>query len=465
MTPARGGHWSRIAHTGRLSRLSAISAAGARMALRKFASSLQAAVSPRQRREAIREAARRKSSEDLTATLAAMKGLAAKLGQMASYLDESLPQATREALEQLQADMPAMAPEVAARVVTESLGRHPAKLFAKWEPEPFAAASIGQVHRAETRSGIQVAVKVQYPGISGALDADLSNASFLFHAIKFVFPTLDPQPILEELYARLSEEIDYSIEAANQQLFADHYRGHPFIAIPSVVHELSSDRVLTTEMASGARFSEMLSWSPEERNMAAEAIFRFVFRSLYSLHAFNGDPHPGNYLFHPGGRVTFLDFGLVKRFTPEEARMFHDMVTTMVTEQDYEGFRNVIERAGLLERGAPVSTEEVVGYFRTFYELVREPVEREVTPELATAMVRSFTETSNPVTKYASVPSAFVIIQRINLGLYALLAKIGARANWRLIAEELWPHVQGPPSTPLGEEEAEWLSRTSSASR
>ncbi len=420
---------------------------------------VRSSVVPRSKREAIRDAARRRSSEDLAATLAAMKGLAAKLGQMASYLDETLPEATRDALASLQSDMPPMHPDTAAEVVREELGRHPAKLFASWDPEPFAAASIGQVHRAVTRSGLPVAVKVQYPGIAGTVDADMSTASMLFHACKFAFPTLDPKPIVEELYARFREEIDYRIEAANQQLFCDHYQDHPFIHIPQVLHELSSERVLTTEMASGSRFAELLTWPQEERDLAGEAIFRFVFRSLYTLNAFNGDPHPGNYLFRRGGRVTFLDFGLVKHFEPSEAAVFNDMVRTMVTDADPEAFRRVIEKAGLLKPGADVATDDVAGYFGSFYELVRESREITVSAELASAMVRSFTDTSNPVTKHTTVPPAFVIIQRINLGLYALLAQLGAGVNWRGVAEELWPHVAGPPSSPLGTEEANWQER------
>src|SRR5690606_5639526 len=121
-----------------------------------------------------------------------------------------------------------------------------------------------------------------------------------------------------ELRERLVEELDYRLEADNQRLFAEFYRGHPFIHVPEVVDELSSARVLTTELAEGVPFAEVERWSQEERDLAGETIFRFVFGSLYRLHAFNGDPHPGNYLFRTGGRVTFLDFGLVKRFTPEE---------------------------------------------------------------------------------------------------------------------------------------------------
>src|SRR6185295_10233605 len=143
----------------------------------------------------------------------------------------------------------------------------------------------------------------------------------------------------------LTEELDYTIEAENQRLFATYYAGHPFIHVPAVVDGLSTARVLTTELATGVRFDEVVSsWSQEERNLAAEAIFRFVFRSLYRRHAFNGDPHPGNYLFRPGGRVTFLDFGLVKHFAQPEVDVFESMVRAMVLEPDAEAFRRIIER-------------------------------------------------------------------------------------------------------------------------
>src|SRR5439155_18076896 len=133
-----------------------------------------------------------------------------------------------------------------------------------------------------------------------------------------LFPGLDPEPLVAELRERLAEELDYRLEAEHQRLFADQYRGHPFIHIPEVVDELSTAQVLTTELAEGVRFEVLDTWSQEERDLAAETIFRFVFGSLYGFHAFNGDPHPGNYLFRPGGRVTFLDFGLVKHFDVAE---------------------------------------------------------------------------------------------------------------------------------------------------
>ena len=139
------------------------------------------------------------------------------------------------------------------------------------------------MHRARLHDGRDVAVKVQYPGVDDAIRADLTTSDLLFRAMSLMFPGLDPGPLVEELRARLVEELDYEHEAENQRLFADYYAGHPFIRIPAVVDELSTARVLTSEYADGARFAEVEQWSQAERDLAAEAIFRFVFRSLYRL--------------------------------------------------------------------------------------------------------------------------------------------------------------------------------------
>ena len=183
-----------------------------------------------------------------------------------------------------------------------------------------------------------------------------------------------------------------------------------------------------------------------------------MFRSLYRMQAFNGDPHPGNYLFHGNGRVTFLDFGLVKHFTDEETLTFAAMVKAAAVDHDAAEFRSIVERAGMLRPGAPVDTDEVGEYFQQFYEPVR--VDREMTwsGEYASGIVRHTFDRSSPISQYATVPKAFVFIQRINLGLYALLGELGSTGNYRRIAEELWPFVDGPPSTAIGEAEADWLN-------
>jgi len=352
-----------------------------------------------------------------------------------------------------------MSPELASEVIASELGERPERLFRVWDPVPIAAASIGQVHRALTADGQAVAVKVQYPGVAASMAADLANTDLLARSLTLLFPSLDPNPLVEELRARLGEELDYRLELANQERFAEYYRDHPFVHVPAPRPDLSSGRVLTTELATGARLAEVASWSEDERNLAGEAIFRFVFRSLYRLGSFNGDPHPGNYLLRPGGQVTFLDFGLVKTFTTAELAIFSELIRHLVLARDEEAFRRVVERVGLLAPGAPVETSEVARFFSDFYALVLEDEVREVTPELASALARHVFAAGDPVTRWTSVPTTFVVVQRINLGLYGVLSSLRARAPWRRIAEELWPEVDRPPSTPLGEREAEWLTR------
>jgi len=401
-----------------------------------------------------------RTAEQVAEALGGMKGALMKVGQMASYLDQGLPEPVRDALAQLQADAPPMAADLAVATVEAELGGKVDDLFLEFERVPMAAASIGQVHRALLADGREVAVKVQYPGVDDAIRADLANAGLLFQAVGMLFPGLEPGPIVEEIRARVLEELDYVQEASNQRLFVDAYRDHPFIHVPEVVDERSSARVLTTELARGARFDEVRGWSQEERDLAGEAIFRFVFRSLYRLLAFNGDPHPGNYLFSPGGQVVFLDFGLVKHFTAPEVETFGSMIRGMVLDRDVAAFRRVIEGVGMLPVGAPFDDQLVEDYFGHFYEFILEPGPVTMTPEYASESMRRIFDSSGPfgdIMRAANLPPSFVIIQRINMGLYAVLGDLRATADWRRIAEELWPFVDGPPSTPLGEAEAEWV--------
>ncbi|MEY4173128.1 MAG: hypothetical protein RI900_293 [Actinomycetota bacterium] len=405
-----------------------------------------------------------RTAEAVAERLGNMKGALMKLGQMASYVDEGLPAPLREALAQLQASAPPMSGELAAQVVLDDLGARPEDLFVEWDLVPIAAASIGQVHRAvaiDPATGLEraVAVKVQYPGVGDAVATDLKNADLLGLLLQQGFGGLNPDDMVSEIKERLTEELDYRLEARNQQLFADFYRGHPFIHVPEVLPHLCGSRVLTTELVDGVTWAEMLQWSQDERNLVGETLFRFVFRSLYGMHAFNGDPHPGNYLFHPGGRVTFLDFGLVKHFSDDEMATFIGMVKAAAYDHDIIGFRRILEQAGMLRAGCPAPDDEVGEYFSQFYESVRE--DRPVTwsSEYSSRIVRHTFDRTSPIAQYATVPKAFVFIQRINLGLYALLGELRASGNYRRMAEELWPFVRGGPSTALAELEQPWLAQ------
>lgn len=399
-----------------------------------------------------------RTAEAVTEALGNMKGALMKIGQMASYLDQGLPEHVRDTLAQLRTDAPPMSRELAAATVEAELGAPPSKLFAEWDPDPIASASIGQVHRAMTHDGRAVAVKVQYPGVDEAVASDLLAADFIFKGMAKAFPGLDTGPIVEEIRERLLEELDYDKEAAHQAEFADHYRGHPTIHIPDVLHELSSQRVLTTELATGAQWDELKTWSQAEKDLAAETIYRFAFGSLYKLRLFNGDPHPGNYLFTKGGKVTFLDFGLVRRYTLEEVTVFEDLIHSMVVEPDMAKFRSLLAKNGLLLDSADYSDQDIADYFSHFYDFVMHDGEYTITPEFASATVRQTfsADGTHLVTKTTNVPKAFVVIQRINLGLYAVFGDLNATANWRLISEELWTFAQGPPSTPMGTAIEEW---------
>jgi predicted unusual protein kinase regulating ubiquinone biosynthesis (AarF/ABC1/UbiB family) len=401
------------------------------------------------------------TAEDVANTLGAMKGVVMKLGQMASYLDDGLAPTVRRTLSRLQDSVPPMSADLAAGVVTEELGLPPERAFARWDPVPIAAASIGQVHRAITHDGRAVAVKVQYPGIAESMAADLDNVALLRRMLKVTAPSQDVDALVTELRDRVLEELDYRREAENQRLFAAYYAGHPTIGVPGIVGELSSRRVVTSELSTGARFAELATWSQEERDLAAETIYRFTFRSLYEARAFNGDPHPGNYLFHGGGRVTFLDFGLVKHFTEVELGPLIHMVRNLCVDNDPEAFRRAMEEAGFLVGNAPLSTDVVVDHMAVFYQLVRESAPLTITPDYASAVVRRFFDLSSPVAAHVAIPRSYVILQRINLGLFALLGELNATANWRAIAEEIWPFVRAPASTPIGEAEAGWLATRS----
>jgi predicted unusual protein kinase regulating ubiquinone biosynthesis (AarF/ABC1/UbiB family) len=409
-----------------------------------------------ERRQLLREDLALRTAEDVAETLGAMKGVMMKIGQMASYVDGGLPPTVRATLARLQDSVPPMSPELAAAVVEEELGAPPERAFARWDPRPVAAASIGQVHRAVTHDGRAVAVKVQYPGIAETIAADLRNVALLRRMLRIAAPAQDVDALLGELRDRIGEELDYRREAASQRLLAAYYDGHPTICIPAVIDELSTRRVITSELSGGARFAELASWPQRERDLAAETIYRFVFRSLYEARAFNGDPHPGNYLFHRGGKVTFLDFGLVRHFTPAELLPLMQMARTICVEHDPEAFRATLENAGFLRPGAPLSTQEIVGHLAVFYDTIREPGPLTITSDYASSVVRRFFDLRSPVAPYISVPQSYVILQRINLGLFAVLGELSATADWRAIAEEIWPFVHGPASTPMGEAEAAW---------
>ena len=173
--------------------------------------------------------------------------------------------------------------------------------------------------------------------------------------------------------------------------FAAYFEDHPFINVPDILDEFSSKKIMTSVLVVGSKFDEVLEWSQEEQNLAAETLFRFTFGSIYRLAAFNGDPHPGNYIFHGEGRITFLDFGLVKHFSEDDTALFESLITDMVLNRDIAAFRNTIETAGLLPVGQSFSDEAIGEYFSYFYDFVLEDRTFTFNEEYSAAGVRAST--------------------------------------------------------------------------
>ncbi len=397
------------------------------------------------------------TSQRIREKYGAMRGVTAKVAQMASYLDSRVPQDARDALSQFQDNAVGIEWNEARQVVEKDLGRKIKEIFKEFDETPFAAASIGQVHRAVTKTGDIVAVKVQYPEAREAIVTDLKNSQSLASLLRWIFPSMEIGDLTKEISARILEELDYVHEASVQDLFYNYYLEHPTVVIPKVYRELSGPTVLTTKFMEGLSFSDALKEPQSQLDNYGETIFRFVFRSLYGLRTFNGDPHPGNYVFLPHGQIAFLDFGFSRSFSPAEMSEFIEMIHHMVIDPSPKKFRETVEQNGLLRSNAPLSDEEVYNYFLPYYQVVLEHNPMTITQEYSNSLLSHSFDRKSSLSKYLNVPQSFVVIQRINLGLYAILGQMKATSNWRKVAEEIWPFVQGEPSTEIGREEQRWL--------
>ena len=399
------------------------------------------------------------------------KGALMKAGQILSFVPVgSMPSENRAAFQaamsRLQANAPPMATELAAAVVAEELGRAPEAVFAEFSPRPVAAASIGQVHDARLHDGRRVAVKVQYPGVAEAIRADLANTELLavlFRMLSSLAPGLtqtDPREVAAEISERIGEEVDYRIEAKNQTLFADAYRGHPFIRVPEVVAELSTGRVLTQEWADGLGFAEAVAADPDLRDRWGESIYRFVFGSLRRLCAFNADPHPGNYKFGLDGSVSFLDFGCVKHFTRAQVTSMQKAVRAVVND-DPDGVLAGFVEMGVFGPDRPPDPADVMALWRPAMEPLLGPQPFAMSQDRVAAVLAdgmSFAGPAGRARRAVSAPRDFIFLTRIDFGLMSVLAELGAAGYWRAIQQE---HDEGAdPVTDMGRaDNAFWFGR------
>jgi predicted unusual protein kinase regulating ubiquinone biosynthesis (AarF/ABC1/UbiB family) len=405
-----------------------------------------------------------RNAERYTELLGQSKGALMKIGQLMSLVD------TRglgtggftpyhAALTRLQSEAPPMAPSLVREVLDAEL-KDGIAAFAEFDDDPIAAASIGQVHRALLRDGRRVAVKIQYPGVADAIRADLANTELVATVMRFATSAagivFDPRTAAQELTARIGEEVDYRLEAENIRAFAALYRGHPFIRVPDVVPEASSDRVLTMTYLEGMSWVAAQQADQALKNTWAEVITRFVHGSYRHSNLLHTDPHPGNYRFGSDGTVGFVDFGSVKILPERQRRGWVSIVRATIDGRKDE-LREAVVEAGFIDADSAVTAEDA--YF-LYSQILHEIV---VAPQPATYASNSGARTArwtfgldsvNPLSRMAA-PDDYVFAPRVQIAQHSVCGALNATLPARAIANDM-DGVE-PPVTPFGELHHRWV--------
>ncbi len=430
---------------------------------------------------------------ELVEQLGRMRGAAMKVGQMLSMvefdgLDEEQQNELQRTLATLRDDIPPVPFKRLEKLVRTELGAPIERIFKHFDKSAFAAASIGQVHRATTREGDEVVVKLQYPGVAEAVETDLRNAMLLVPLLKRLAPGIDVRALAAEMRERISEELDYELEAQNQRRIERLTRGHPFISVPRVHTDLSTRRVLVSEYIEGERFEDVRRADESERDRYAEIVFRFFFGLLYRDRIALGDPHPGNYLLRPDGRVGFLDFGLVRDVDATRVQA-ERAIALAVREKDAPGLKTALIDGEYLpaERSDAVDEEFALRMMRRATKWYAAPGERRFTagPQRAardrdrehprgdgtdTHDARSHASANGNGRPDAAqreaikaqliqftLPAETILIRRMHGIVSTVLHQLRAGADWGAIAGE-YLHAAAP-ATALGEAETDFFSR------
>ncbi|HTA04758.1 MAG TPA: AarF/ABC1/UbiB kinase family protein [Solirubrobacteraceae bacterium] len=410
------------------------------------------------------------TAKQIVAALGTMKGAAMKLGQVMSFLDVGLvPEQHREEFQRELAKLRDAAPTVSfkqmRKVIEDDLEEPIKEIFATFDEEPIAAASIGQVYRATLHDGRDVAVKVQYPGVATAVRADMQNLDLIMRLLKRMTPGLDVKAITKEVRERIGEELDYELEAQNQRSLARIFDGHPFIVVPDVVSSLSREHVLVSEFVQGVGFEVLKGRSQADRDRLGEIVFRFFLGCLYRHRQFSGDPHPGNFLLLDDGRVAFLDFGLFKRLdvAPVELEL---AAQRAVTEGDEQELHRLLAESGFLPHPERVDPEHLLAFIQSAIWWYTTDEVVELSPEIATEVM---IESSDPRSshfremRHQDMRPEHLFGRRMEMLTLAVLSQLRARNNWHRIARE-WMYGD-PPVTELGRQEAEFYGRTGVGAR
>jgi predicted unusual protein kinase regulating ubiquinone biosynthesis (AarF/ABC1/UbiB family) len=407
------------------------------------------------------------TAQELVEILGRLKGASMKVGQLASFIDAGvLPPEVRDVYQSvlgaLRDAAPPMPPRLVEQVFREEFGAPPEDLYASFDRRPAAAASLGQVHHARLADGRAVAVKVQYPGIERAIRSDLAMTAAVRPLLPLLAPGLEADEAMAEIRERVLEECDYLAEAATLATLAGHYEEHPFAWVPRPVPERTTRRVLTMERAAGRSFEAVRRLPQAERDRVGEILFRFYYGSLHRYGVTSADPHPGNYFLMADGRLALFDFGLAVRLERDMRPHMHAAFRAL-WEGDVEGLFRESVAMRYVTRPEEVDPERLFAWVRLALAPIAEDRPYRFTRAWIAERTATMMDPTNPwwgLVRRLNVPRWGVLLSRLELGLFAVLAQLGATANWHRITKEFYGDAR--PSTPLGRAEAAWLRRRAS---
>lgn len=388
---------------------------------------------PAARREELRVEELVRNARRLVATLGEMKGAAMKVGQMLSLQDAFLPPEVAAVLRALQKESPSLPLSMVEEQLEEELG-DPLQLFASFEEEAFAAASIGQVHRAVLRDGRRVAVKIQYPGIDRMVEADLGNLRRVLKSIVALVSKVDFEPIWQEMRARLREELDYLHEAERMRRMAELHADVPEVVIPRVVEEASTGRILTTEYEQGLSPDEACApQTPQAlKDRWGTVLFAFLLRGLLEHRLLHADPNLANFSFRRDGRVVVYDFGCVKEVPLRLARGYRGLCRAAL-EGRTDDLPAVLKKMGMHRLdGAPLEEHLVEPWAALVVELLRPaPPYRFGSDDSVARRMVDAARTSLSEAGDVRFPRDIVFVNRTVLGHFGNLARLRAEGPWR----------------------------------
>ncbi|UZE95409.1 ABC1 kinase family protein [Alkalimarinus alittae] len=376
-----------------------------------------------------------KMANDIVSTLGELKGAVMKVGQIASQTQDFLPKEFSSALQKLQKEAPPMDFSLIRQQIKDELGAEPEAIFDTFDQEPYAAASIGQVHRAKTKDGREVIVKVQYPGVDKSCDSDLKQLRMTLKLGGLLkIPKESVDQLFQEILERLHEELDYQNEATNIKRFQEFHKDDEGLIIPTVLDELSTRRILTMELVEGDHLSELdrSIYTQDVINLIGHRIFTTMADQLFKFQCIHGDPHAGNFAFRPDGTVIMYDFGCVKQLKPEIVTAYKAALNAGIGK-DYKLLDKRLIELGVRVEGKPALDE---GYYAMWRDIFITPFEhKDEIYDFAQASLHTKVASKAPtVFKHLDSfkpPVESLFIDRLIAGHYWMMKNLGVQAAFR----------------------------------